>query len=315
MPIRNALRDTAHSLTVGGISSKTHRMTKNIHKYDFKLGLPQEFEIVDLGQLYNDFKDVFTSSFRTGFYHIIWFKKGSPSLVIDFNPVNIKPNTIIFLPKDTVQRFDENSTFEGKAILFTESFFCKSDNDIKFLRNSILFNDLFSVAKIQFEKSTGIFDSLLQLMELEFSTEREIYQSDILRNLLHNFLIISERERRKQNFTEIKRGAQLDYVLHFKDLLEAYYTKLRQVSSYAEKMSVSQKQLNQATSNILGKSPKKMIDDRIILEAKRLLAHTNMSIKSIGFELGFDEPTNFAKYFRKQTNSTPIEFRAQFTSD
>lgn len=290
-------------------------MTRNIHKYDFKSGLPQEFEIVDLGQLYNDFTDIFTSSFRTGFYHIIWFKKGSPSLVIDFNPVQIKPNSIIFLPKDTVQRFDEKSPFEGKAILFTESFFCKSHNDVKFLRNSILFNDLFSVAKIQFQKSTDIFDNLLQLMELEFGTEREIYQSDILKNLLHNFLIISERERRKQNFTEIKRGAQLDYVLHFKDLLEANYRKLRQVGNYAEKMSVSQKQLNKATSNILGKSPKKMIDDRVILEAKRLLVHTNMSIKSIGFDLGFDEPTNFAKYFRKQTNSTPIEFRAQFTLD
>ncbi len=113
-------------------------MTKNIHKYDFKPVLPQEFEIVDLGKLYNDFKDVFTSSFRTGFNHIIWFKKGSPSLVIDFNPVKIKPNTIIFLPKDTVQRFDEKSTFEGKAILFTESFFCKSDSDTYASRGFVL---------------------------------------------------------------------------------------------------------------------------------------------------------------------------------
>lgn len=290
-------------------------MTKNIHKYDFKSGLPHEFEIVDLGQLYNDFRDVFTSSFRTGFYHIIWFKEGSPSLVIDFNPIQIEPNTIIFLPKDTVQRFDDKCAFEGKAILFTESFFCKSDSDIKFLRNSILFNDLFSVAKIQFKKSADIFDDLLHLMELEFGSEREIYQSDLLKNLLHNFLIVSERERRKQNFTEVNRGPQLDHVLHFKDLLEVRFHKLRQVKDYANIMSVTQKQLNQATSHILGKSPKKMIDDRIILEAKRLLAHTSMSIKAIGFDLGFDEPTNFAKYFRKQTNSTPIEFRAQFSLD
>lgn len=290
-------------------------MTGNIHKYDFKSGLAHEFEIVDLGQLYNDFTAIFTSSFRTGFYHIIWFKKGSPSLIIDFNPVKIKPNTIIFLPKDTVQRFDEKSTFEGKAILFTESFFCRSESDIKFLRNSILFNDFFSVAKIQFQKPNDIFDNLLQIMELEFGTERMIYQSDILKNLLHNFLIISERERRKQNFIEIKRGTQLDCVLHFKDLLEANYRRLRQVSNYAAKMNVTQKQLNQATSTVLGKSPKKMIDDRVILEAKRLLAHTNMSIKSIGFDLGFEEPTNFAKYFRNQTNSTPIEFRTQFIVD
>jgi len=49
-----------------------------------------------------------------------------------------------------------------------------------------------------------------------------------------------------------------------------------------------------------------------MLEAKRLLAHTNESVKEIGYNLGFDEPTNFIKYFRKHSNSTPIEFREQF---
>jgi AraC-like DNA-binding protein len=290
-------------------------MSTRIHKYEFKAGLPQEFEVVDLGQLYNDFTEIFTSSFRTGFYHIIWFQKGSPVLLIDFKPLKIKPDTILFLPKNTVQRFDKKSLFEGKAILFTDSFFCKSDHDTKFLHNSILFNDLFSVAQIQSQNSADLFADLLQLMELELNTERDISQDDILKNLLHNFLLISERERRKQNFTEIKRGPQLDYVILFKDLLETNYYKLKQVKGYVKKMNLTQKQLNQATLKILDKSPKQMIDERVILEAKRLIAHTNESIKKIGFELGFHEPTNFTKYFRKHTNLTPAEFREQFNAD
>ncbi len=290
-------------------------MTFNIQKYEFKDGLKHEFEIVDIGKLYKDFTDVFTNPFRTEFYHVIWFQKGTHSVLIDFKPIKIKPNTILFLPKDTVQRFDKNCRFEGKAILFTSSFFCKTENDTTFLRSSILFNDLLSVAHIQIKTTDVFFTDLVKFMESELKKEKDNSQADILRNLLHNFLLFSERERRKQSFTEIKKGANLNFVILFKDLLEANYRKLKQVGSYAEKINVSQKQLNQATSKILDKSPKQMIDDRVILEAKRLLVHTNMSIKSIGFYLGFDEPTNFTKYFRKHTKSTPVEFRAQFTSD
>ena len=71
--------------------------------------------------------------------------------------------------------------------------------------------------------------------------------------------------------------------------------------------------MNQATSKVLGKSPKELIDDRILLEAKRLLVHGNKSIKEIGFELGFEEPTNFIKYFRKHIGKTPMEFREGYS--
>lgn len=216
--------------------------------------------------------------------------------------------------KDTVQRFDKKGGFDGKAILFTDNFFCKTETDTKYLRNSILFNDLFSVSQIQISETASLFADLFKLMEKELENENDISQPDILKNLLHNFLLLSERERRKQDFTGIKKGADFDYVMLFKDLLEVNYRKLKQVSSYAKMISVTEKRLNQATSKTLDKSPKQMIDERVMLEAKRLLAHTNESIKEIGFDLGFDEPTNFIKYFRKHSNSTPVEFRKQFTS-
>jgi AraC family transcriptional regulator, transcriptional activator of pobA len=61
----------------------------------------------------------------------------------------------------------------------------------------------------------------------------------------------------------------------------------------------------------LGKTPKEIIDDRILLEAKRILAHTTESIKEISYYLGFEEPTNFIKYFKKHASVTPTEFREQ----
>ena len=288
-------------------------MNSDIKKYSFKQGLPQEIELIGIGQLYKEFTNTLTIAHRAGFYHILWFQKGSPTHMVDFNPVKIKPNSILFLPKDTVQRFDKQGDFDGKAILFTDSFFCKTEQDTKFLRSTILFNDLFSISQIQLSKSSKAFSDLFQQMETELNNDKDHFQSDILQNILHNLLLLSERERRQQDFTEIKKGADLDYVVLFKDLLENQYKNQKQVSSFARQLSVTEKRLNQATSKVLGKTPKQMIDERIMLEAKRLLAHTNESVKEIGFALGFDEPTNFIKYFRKHHNSTPVEFRERLT--
>ena len=288
-------------------------MNKNIKKYTFKSGLPQEFEIVAIKQLYQTASEVISAPHRTAFYHIIWFQKGSTTHLVDFKPVDIQANTMLFLNKDTVHRFDPKGDIDGKILLFTDTFFCKTASDSKFLRSNILFNDLFSVSQIQIQDETLPFAHLLQLMETELQNPKDLLQGDILKNLLHNFLLLAERERRKQNFVAVKHGADLDYLILFKDLLEADYQQFRQVGYYAEKLTVTEKRLNQATSAILDKSPKQIIDERVMLEAKRLLAHTNDSVKEIGFDLGFDEPTNFIKYFRKHAQSTPVEFREQFS--
>lgn len=288
-------------------------MTADIKKYSFKTGLPQELEIVDLAQLYKESKDALITVHRTGFYHVIWFQQGSPKHLVDFNPVKIKPNTLLFLNKDTVQRFDSKAKFEGKAILFTESFFCKTEADIRFLRNNILFNGLFSISQIQVQHQLKLFADILQQMMHELQNNKDNSQADILQNLLHNFLLHSEREGRKQNPTEIKRGADLDYAMLFKNLLETDYKNQKQVNYYAKKLIITEKRLNQATTKVAGKSPKELIDDRILLEAKRILAHTNESVKEIAYHLGFEEPTNFIKYFKKHTSATPTEFREKNT--
>lgn len=293
--------------------TKLLNLTTNIIKYEFKEGLPHEFEIADLGQLYLEFPEILTVSFRTGFYHILWFEKGSPYFLVDFEPITIKPNTIVFLGKDTLQRFGENSHFEAKAILFTDSFFCKTEHDAKFLRSSIVFSDLLSVSQITLKENISHFTDLFRLMKNEAKHDKDIAQDAILKHLLHSFLLLSEREIKKQDYVDIKKGADLDQVLLFKDLLDTNYQTLKKVSEYAVRMNITEKQLNHATSKILDRSPKQMINERVILEAKRLLAHTHNSVKEISFSLGFEEPTNFTKSFRKQTHLSPVEFREQYT--
>ena len=287
-------------------------MAQDILKYDFKEGLPQEIEILEMTSLYQEFEQELTAPHRAEFYQILWFQKGNPIHQVDFNAIAIEPNTVVFINKNSVQQFDNKVPFDGKVLLFTANFFCKEESDIAFLKSSILFNDLFAIPKVDIPSITDLFTALFTAIQKESSKPKDQYQADILRNYLRNVLLISERERRTQDFTEVKKGADLDFVMKFKELLENQFNHDKSVASYATQMFITKKRLNLATSKILGLTPKKIIDDRIMLEAKRLLAHTSESVKEISFSLGFDEPTNFVKYFRKHHLTTPLDFRESF---
>ncbi len=287
-------------------------MNQTIEKYDFKEGLPYEFEILDLSFLYKEFESDITHPHRLEFYQIVWFQNGGFQHMVDFKTIEIKPNTLIFLNKNSVQQFSTNPNLEGKVLLFTDDFFCKTETNTQFLKSTILFNDLLSTSFINITQSIDLFTNIHKQIEAEQTNELDPVQLDILRNLLHNFLLLSERERRKQNFTEIKKDANLDYVFLFKKLLDQHFYKEKKVSFYCEQIHLTPKRLNHACKKVFDKTAKELIDERVMLEAKRLLAHTLDSIKEIGFQLGFEEPTNFNKYFKKHASKTPIQFREQF---
>lgn len=284
-------------------------MKNAIKNYGFKIDLSHEFEIVDLTELCQTSGPIITLPHRAEFYHVIWFQSGAPTHSVDFNAIAIQPNSILFLNKNVVHCFDAETTFTGKAILFTDRFYYQSELDFNYLRSSPLFNDLFSISLVEASGSTQLFTDLLTLMHCEYETGRDQFQASILKNHLHTFLMLAERERRKQNFSETKPSPDLDCVLLFRDLLEEHFKNQKQVGDYTHQLGISEKKLNAATKNVLGKTAKELINDRVLLEAKRLLINTYMSIKEIAYELGFDEPGNFIKYFRKYTSQTPTEFK------
>ncbi|NOQ28005.1 MAG: helix-turn-helix domain-containing protein [Bacteroidales bacterium] len=287
-------------------------MKEIIEKYQFKDGLKLEFEILDLEKVLKSKKDMMIVPHRAQFYHILWIEKGKGTHFIDFNPINIEDNTIIFVPHNSVNLYDKNGTYKGKGILFTDNFFCKNKQDLQFLHASILYSDLYNIAKIKVNPAISDLKVFLNAMETEFQKNQDDAQYQILHNMLHIFLLKAEREMRKQGFKELKPSANLDYLILFKDLLEQNFKSEKSVNKYASELSISEKQLHKATTVLLDKTPKQIIDERILLEAKRLLVHSNQSIKEIAYDLGYIEPTNFIKYFRKHTDSTPSEFREQF---
>jgi len=286
-----------------------NRNLQEIQTYQFKEGLSLQIEIVNLSNLYQQHREMITKPHRTGFYHIIWFEKDSVKHVVDFKNIDMTSNSLLFLNKDTVHIYDINSDTVGRAILFTEEFFCRNVEDAKYLKTTILFHNLLSVVNLSLDESSIKITRYFELLDAEIKSASGNFHELILQNLLHNLLLSAEQILKNQGFKEPEKGADLDYMVAFKELLEQNYKKQKRVTYYAKSIGLTEKRLNLATARILGKQPKHLIDERVMLEAKRLLAHSTDSVKEIGFQLGFNEPTNFIKFFRKHNTATPAEFR------
>ncbi len=285
-------------------------MADQIKKLKFKQNASLQIEVVPLNTLTTVNKEHLVTPHRTNFYHIFLFENCQPTHFVDFEPIRIEPYSLFFIDKDRVHQFDQLLKYEGRVLIFTDDFYCTTENDTRFLRSSILFNDFvgsptITLNRTDFEKYKNICDGITE--ELGFPDDNS--KPTLLKNLLHNFLLLAEREKRMQGFTELKKGADLDYTLLFRDLLEDKYTRLKSVHDYSKIICISEKRLGQATSKILGKSPKEIINDRILLEAKRLLVNSHLSVKEIGQELGFEDPAYFVRYFKKNTEATPVEFK------
>ena len=285
-------------------------MNNEIKKYQFKSGFNFEFEILDLSKRLKTSGAMMNVPHRAQFYHILWIEKGTGTHFVDFKPIPLKDNMLIFVAHNSVNQYDPKGSYQGKAIIFTKSFFCKNQSDVHFLNSSILFSDLYPTAYFNIIPCGNQLNILVNSIQTEFTRETDHAQYPILHNMLHIFLLQAEREMKTQGFKTLKPGLNLEMLLQFKEILEQEFQRKKSVKEYALLLNVSEKQLHKASTTLLDKTPKKLIDERIILEAKRLLVHSSAPVKEISYQLGFEEPTNFVKYFKKHENIPPLEFRS-----
>ena len=287
-------------------------MKSTIKQLAFNEKLSLGFEILSVNDHRVQSKNSLRTPHRASFYSIIWFKKGIPVHNVDFSTITVKPDSFLFIRKDAVQFFDQLNAFESRVLIFTDAFFCKNENDYLFLQTNALFNDLDSTKDSSNIQANSLMREIWALMEEEAKQPSDLFQPGLLKNYLSNFILLAQRERQKSGYRPVQHSIYLDHLIAFKNYLERDFRKEKSVGYYAQKLFVSDKVLTNALQNTMGKTPKQLIDERILLEAKRLLVHSNDPGNIIGLSLGFDEPTNFNKFFKKHTGKTPSEFRASY---
>jgi len=143
----------------------------------------------------------------------------------------------------------------------------------------------------------------------EYHSPESFAKEEILRSYLKLLLLKAERIKGTLITKKEKNTAWIDVFTRFKTLIEDHHTETRNAGDYAEKLNLSYKHLNEICKNVTGHTAKGFIDTYLILEIKRQLSISDLSIKELTYQLGFDEPTNFLKFFKKHTSQTPTQFR------
>ena len=142
----------------------------------------------------------------------------------------------------------------------------------------------------------------------EYYSSDAFAKEDILRLLLKMLLLKAERIKRTL-ISDQRNAARFLQFGTFRNLIEKHFFETRNAEEYAGMMNISYKHLNEICKSIAGATAKKVIDQFIILEIKRSLSMSDVSIKELTYQLGFDEPTNLVKYFKKHTGQAPSQFK------
>ena len=263
------------------------------------------------------------------FYEIIWFQEDGGVHSVDFKDYEVKANSIFFLSPGQVHHFDGMTRHKGVLIKFCTDFMREEHGDEDVFLKYNVFNafDTAPYCIIHNAKVVEELNRLIWRMEQEenhqfpeaedASAEARDYGGvddfahlDMLRALVRILLIYIHRYGRRQGMeplNAVKPSHRL--FVQFRRQLEMHYQQLHAVKDYADLLHVSTKTLTNSVIECSGKTPLSFINDRIILEAKRLLRFSGLMIKEIAGRLGYDDPSYFVKFFKRQMGVLPTEFK------
>lgn len=248
---------------------------------------------------------------RLDFYMLILFTKGSSTQLIDFERYDVGEYSLVYLSKGQVTAHSFNEDLEGYGLIFTEEYF---ESHFSQLAPELILNlftsKLFSPV-ISIPESHNLL-KYFELMMYEIANPNNKVQSTVIGSLFTIILSLAQEVKSKQIFLD-RDVSKVQLVSRFIHLVKSNYTTSRNANHFATELGITYKHLNLTCKDILNLTAKQYIDDYIILEAKRKLINSSIKSTELAFELGFEEPTNFTKFFKKRTELTPNSFKKLYS--
>ncbi len=247
------------------------------------------------------------------FYQIIWFRHGNGTHRVDFTDYPVTDNTIFFVAPGQIHAFDGKENYEGVVILFNASFLADEETSESVFLKYNVFNAYDSIPyyKVNNEEAERLM-GFVNEMNREYSLTEAFAHKDYMQYLVRMFLIRVQRSGKRGEEPKLYVSNIANRTLiRFRQLLEQNFRRVHTVQEYADLLNMSVRTLTKYVSQSAHRSPLQIINDRVVLEAKRLLQHTSLDIKEIGYGLGFEDPSYFAKFFKRLTGMMPSEFRKE----
>lgn len=248
---------------------------------------------------------------RHSFYHLVLFTKGKGSHTIDFEKFTVKPFQIYFMIPGQVHSWHFEQRADGYIVHFNESLMNSFLQNEHYLERFSFFkgNAATSVCQIPESERKDI-TALFELMLKEMKETKEQYLDSIRMHLLQLFITV-DRSCKKNGVKKIA-PQKLLLLRNFQQLIDKYFRTIKLPKGYADLLYITPNHLNALCTELLGKTAGDLIRDRILLEAKRLLTNANMTITEIAYDLNFQDNSYFNRFFKKNVEMTPDEFRKQF---
>ncbi|MBL7847120.1 MAG: helix-turn-helix domain-containing protein [Cyclobacteriaceae bacterium] len=280
---------------------------RSIKPHEAKADLFEGFKIRNLADVLEG-KDLHQDLHRHDFYLILAVRKGKGSHEIDFVNYPVSDDSIFFMRPGQVHRIHLKKGTEGYLLEFNKGFqFLASKNGNELLRKAATKN----YCKLD-PAGDGKLAAILQAILEEYNARQEGFEAIIKANF-EIFLIQFLRNRQNRQLPSVNadpyRQEKLEKFMH---LLEVNVGTKKQVAAYAEMLSLSPYQLNSITRSLVGKTAAELIEDQLLLEARRFLLATPNQVNQVAYHLGFEDVSYFIRFFKKLTGYTPEAFRKNF---
>lgn len=256
-------------------------------------------------------------AFNTLEFFCIYIAMESTELTVEGKRYELPAGSMGFVSpaKNIVFGMECENEYSVYVLAFSSSFYEKSAKDSLLLNSELFFNTegVFIAPAIGSVKD--IEKLIINRLKLYKEKENEGLYIAVAHNCVEIFILdglLTIDKQLKEQKTRPKKIAFLDIANRFRILLQKHFKSERSVAFYSELLQITPRRLTIVTETILDKSAKRIIIEKVVSEAIRMLKHSNLSILEISKEVGFSDITNFSTFVKKHTNKNPKDFREKF---
>lgn len=251
---------------------------------------------------------------RHTFFQIVLFTEGGGTHSIDFQKFQVIPHQVYAMGPGQIHTWEFEPDTDGYIINFNESFFTAICHNPNFVSEFPLFNAVSGKpVNILEAECCGEVHALLERMLNEFRADHH-FKQEMLRAMLLQLLVMLSRQLPRMEHARISR-TQLTTLRNFERLIEEHFREKRLPRDYAEMLYITPNHLNALVNAAIGKPAGELIRDRVLLEAKRLLANSDLNISQIAAALNFEDNAYFTRFFKKYTGVSPEIFRQDYAKN
>lgn len=249
---------------------------------------------------------------RNNYFSLIWVQEGKGKVKADFAEYEFEANTLFAFSPYQPYMITAKESIKGIAIYFHSEFFCIFKHHKEISCNGVLYNNIYNPPFVKVdEPSAATFQMLSEQIKTEMQNA-DLAQYELLVSYLKIFLITAARLKTRQQpeAAEVLKDQKEPFILQkLKDAIEENFKTKHSPADYAELLYITPKALAKITKTHFNKTLSSLINERIIIEAKRELYLTVKSVKEIAYELGYEDEYYFSRFFKVNAEVSPQLYR------